>query len=121
MTYFDATSGTMVFEWAFPGPGPVSVVGAFNQWNQSAHPMRPVGGRWRTAITLREGIYQYGFAVRGMVFSDRESAHTDHRMGWPWSCAVCRAMCGLGTVHAQVSDKFLQNTEGATSVSTLYR
>lgn len=76
--------------------------------------MRLVDGLWCAEISLGLGTHRYGFAVRGMVFSDRQSAHREPGDVWPWSCAVCRERCGLGA-RPQDVDNFLQMSEGARS------
>lgn len=85
MTCIDARSGICRFEFRFPGPGPISVVGEFNQWSPRFHPMRFIDGAWRASVRLAPGRYRYGFDVRGAVFRDNEPVIQECAGGWPWS------------------------------------
>ena len=55
----------------------VSVVGDFNQWNASAHPMTREGGAWTTTLRLRPGRYLYKFVVDGQWMADPGDAPTE--------------------------------------------
>ena len=46
----------------------VSVVGGFNGWDPSRHPLSPTGetGVWEVVIPLGEGIWRYAFVVDGV-------------------------------------------------------
>jgi 1,4-alpha-glucan branching enzyme len=51
--------------WA-PQAGKVSLVGDFNKWNGSQHPMaRQADGAWRIEIILKHGHHRYLFEVDG--------------------------------------------------------
>jgi len=44
----------------------VALMGDFNHWDESKHPMRRMGkGRWEKTLTLAPGQYQYKFLVDG--------------------------------------------------------
>jgi 1,4-alpha-glucan branching enzyme len=49
----------------------VSLVGDFNQWNPSAHPMKQMPDRaWMISMELRHGHHRYGFLVDGVLTLD---------------------------------------------------
>ena len=54
----------------------VSVVGDFNNWNPSAHPMRRLkSGLYRITIELEAGgEYQFGYLVNGRQWHNEEQA-----------------------------------------------
>jgi 1,4-alpha-glucan branching enzyme len=54
-----------------PSATRVSVTGAFNGWNQDAHPMRrQADGSWVLEVTLPAGHHEYRFVVDGMPTLD---------------------------------------------------
>lgn len=50
-----------------PQASHVTVVGDFNNWNPSAHPMErtPTGGTWTVTVPLEAGRHEYSFVVDG--------------------------------------------------------
>jgi 1,4-alpha-glucan branching enzyme len=49
----------------------VALVGDFNQWNPSAHPMQPQPDRsWQLCVELRHGHHRYAFLVDGVLTLD---------------------------------------------------
>ena len=49
----------------------VSLVGDFNEWNPTAHPMKQQpDGAWFVSIDLRHGHHRYAFAVDGVLTLD---------------------------------------------------
>ena len=50
-----------------PGASRVTVAGTFNQWDQTATPLVPVGtdGVWTTTLALPVGQHQYAFVIDG--------------------------------------------------------
>lgn len=49
----------------------VSLVGDFNQWNPSAHPMRHMpDGAWLLTVELKHGHHRYAFLVDGVLTLD---------------------------------------------------
>lgn len=49
----------------------VSLVGDFNQWNPSAHPMTRMPDRsWLLRVELRHGHHRYAFLVDGVLTLD---------------------------------------------------
>jgi hypothetical protein len=55
------------FVFVAPGASQVTVVGSFNGWNPSAHPMQrtPTGGTWTVTVPLGAGRHEYSFVVDG--------------------------------------------------------
>lgn len=53
-----------------PGATAVSLVGDFNDWDETATPMRPVAGDgvWSVTVPLAPGRYRYSFLVDGMTW-----------------------------------------------------
>jgi len=44
----------------------VALMGDFNQWDETRHPMKRLGnGKWEKTLTLPAGHYQYKFLVDG--------------------------------------------------------
>lgn len=56
----------------YPGsvPGPVTLVGSFNQWNRFTRPLRRIDGEWRIEVFLPPGNYPYAFIIDGQVARD---------------------------------------------------
>ncbi len=49
----------------------VSVVGDFNQWNPTAHPMKRMPDRsWLLNVELKHGHHRYAFLVDGILTLD---------------------------------------------------
>ena len=49
----------------------VSLVGDFNQWNQTAHPMNRMPDRsWLLKVELKHGHHRYAFLVDGVLTLD---------------------------------------------------
>jgi 1,4-alpha-glucan branching enzyme len=56
----------VVFEYFDPSANIVTVTGDFNEWSQTARPMkRDAGGLWKVKVRLDPGSYQYKFVVNG--------------------------------------------------------
>lgn len=52
----------------------VFVVGDFNQWNETAHPMKMDSeGTWRKSIFVAPGAYEYKFLVNGKWENDQNN------------------------------------------------
>lgn len=56
-----------------------SVVGDFNDWNPTAHPMRPSadGTRLEVAVALPPGRHRYRIACDGVAIADEFNTHAD--------------------------------------------
>ncbi len=66
-----ATQKPVNFILLAPHAQAVSVVGDFNQWQPTAHPMkRHVDGSWQLFITLGHGHHRYAFLVDGVLSLD---------------------------------------------------
>jgi hypothetical protein len=53
-----------------PSARNVSVIGAFNAWNPTAHPMRRRGDEWTTTVYLPAGRVVYLFSVDRTIWLD---------------------------------------------------
>lgn len=61
-----AAAKLVSFEHFAPAARVVALVGDFNQWDSSKHPMKlGAGGQWQVAVRLKPGTYQYKFVVDG--------------------------------------------------------
>lgn len=71
----DRTQVTFVLPEGAPD-GPVSVVGDFNQWNPSAHPLTPRGDGTRAATVAlpARGIHSFRYLAAGDYWFDDEQA-----------------------------------------------
>lgn len=55
------------FTFEAPESENVSLVGDFNQWNSTTHPMKKTDqGVWKKAVFLEPGIYEYKFVADGV-------------------------------------------------------
>ena len=61
----DTVARAIVFEIDAPGAHRVALVGDFNAWDASAHPMTASAGRWELSVPLTPGRYTYAFIVDG--------------------------------------------------------
>ena len=60
-----------------PFASSVSLVGSFNQWDSTKHPMnKGIKGRWRIMVTLSQGTYEYRYIVDGDWENDTENPAT---------------------------------------------
>ncbi len=59
------------FSYSAQDAGAVFLVGDFNQWNESSHPMKKDGtGVWKKTVMLAPGVYEYKFVVDGQWQND---------------------------------------------------
>jgi 1,4-alpha-glucan branching enzyme len=62
------------FEIVAPEADTVFLVGDFNEWNVSAHPLRcNSNGTWNTSLKLAPGRYEYRFLIDGEWRNDPNS------------------------------------------------
>jgi hypothetical protein len=62
-----ASAAQVKFVLVAPQARQVTVVGDFNRWNPTAHPMErtPTGGTWTVTVPLEAGRHEYSFVVDG--------------------------------------------------------
>ena len=62
-----AVSGGVQFVLSVPTAKSVSLVGSFNGWSPTAHPMKTVGsnGLWEVVVPLAEGEHAFMYLVDG--------------------------------------------------------
>jgi 1,4-alpha-glucan branching enzyme len=66
--------GRIEFRFVRPAPGPVYLVGDFNDWNDGSHPMKQEeDGTWFLSLELPPGEYAYKFFSSGDWFNDPEA------------------------------------------------
>lgn len=67
--------GWVRFRFEVPVHQPVYLVGDFNQWNETAHPMdRAEDGGWVTTLWLKPGEYEYKYRT-GHEWHNDHAAH----------------------------------------------
>jgi 1,4-alpha-glucan branching enzyme len=65
------------FTMVAPGAHDVFLVGDFNGWNISSHPLKASNGIWKTSIELAPGRYEYRFLVDGEWRNDPKCTTLD--------------------------------------------
>jgi 1,4-alpha-glucan branching enzyme len=53
----------VTFVYADATVGPVYLLGSFNGWDPTGHPLRRVDGVWQVTVYLPAGVYPYLFAT----------------------------------------------------------
>ena len=67
----------------------VFLVGNFNQWNLSSHPLSPSNkGVWRISIPLSPGRYEYRFLVDGNWQNAQEPVECVPNGFGSWNCVL---------------------------------
>ena len=65
------------FSFSAPEAGKVSLVGEFNNWDSSKHPMKcDDNGLWTKTVMLEPGIYEYKFLADENWMTDTENQHS---------------------------------------------
>jgi len=65
------TLRTVNFICNAPQAQAVSLVGDFNEWNPTSHPMQPTPDKaWMTSVALKHGHHRYAFLVDGQLTLD---------------------------------------------------
>ncbi|HXX38984.1 MAG TPA: hypothetical protein VEP50_12705 [bacterium] len=64
----------VTFRYPGPAEGPLSIVGSFNHWDPTAHPLQHQGGEWRITVFLPAGTYPYAFVDGGRPGPDPDPA-----------------------------------------------
>ena len=85
-----AKSATKVeFEFFAPSAVKVAVVGNFNQWNCEKDLMKSDGtGRWKIALALPAGRYEYRYSVDGIWQNDQRPVECIPNAFGSWNCVV---------------------------------
>ncbi|MFH2064360.1 MAG: glycogen-binding domain-containing protein [Pseudomonadota bacterium] len=64
----------VTFKFVSPDSGSVSLVGNFNNWDKTSHPMtRKENGEWSATVILSEGTHQYKFLADNNWQQDPEN------------------------------------------------
>jgi len=65
------------FSFSAPEAGKVSLVGEFNNWDSSKHPMKcDDNGLWTKTVMLEPGIYEYKFLADENWMTDTKNEHS---------------------------------------------
>src|SRR5689334_14015173 len=59
----------------------VYLVGDFNNWNETSHPMQPVEGKWILALQLSPGKYEFKYLAGQSWYTDYHP-HQQCTSGW---------------------------------------
>ena len=77
------------FEFFAPSAVKVAVVGTFNQWNCEKDLMTcDSAGRWKTALTLPSGRYEYRYSVDGIWQNDQRPVECIPNAFGSWNCVL---------------------------------
>jgi 1,4-alpha-glucan branching enzyme len=66
----DSNMQPVLFRYPVRGPGPVALVGSFNNWDPRTHLLRRVDRDWRIIVYLPPGTYPYAFVTNGQLVRD---------------------------------------------------
>lgn len=67
----------ITFSFDAPKAEKVSLVGEFNNWNPSKHPMKcDPNGQWTKTVVLDPGIYEYKFVADEKWLPDTKNVHS---------------------------------------------
>lgn len=69
----DSSVQPVLFRYPARVPGPVALVGSFNNWNPRTHLLRRVDRGWRIIVYLPPGTYPYAFVTNGQLVRDPDS------------------------------------------------
>jgi 5'-AMP-activated protein kinase regulatory beta subunit len=66
----------ITFSFDAPKVANVSLVGEFNNWDPSKHPMKcNANGKWTKTVVLDPGIYEYKFVADENWVADPQNSH----------------------------------------------
>ena len=66
----DSDVHPVLFSYRARVPGPVALVGSFNNWDPRVHRLKRVGRDWRIVVYLPPGTYPYAFVTNGQLVRD---------------------------------------------------
>lgn len=77
----------VVFEYYAPHAKEVSLAGTFNAWHPSETLLkRERNGKWKTALTLPSGRYEYRYRVDGSWQNDQHPVECVPNAFGTWNC-----------------------------------
>ena len=79
----------VIFEYYAPMARRVHVAGTFNNWNLEACALRKDrSGKWKTALSLPPGRYEYRYLVDGIWENDQRPVECVPNAFGSWNCVV---------------------------------
>lgn len=77
------------FEFYAPEAQKVSVAGTFNDWNEEKAPLKKdASGKWKVALTLPAGRYEYRYLVDGLWQNDQRTVECIPNAFGTWNCVA---------------------------------
>jgi len=73
MIQIDLQVRTVTFVFDLARAQRVFVVGDFNDWNESSHPMSKEGDHWKLTAPLPPGEYEFKYLADGIWFNDQDA------------------------------------------------
>lgn len=79
----------VVFEYYAPQAQKVYLAGTFNEWNMENCPLkREPDGKWKLALSLPPGRYEYRYLVDGIWENDPRPVECIPNAFGSWNCVV---------------------------------
>ena len=79
----------VIFEYYAPSAGKVQLAGNFNGWDPSKAPLKKErDGRWKVALTLPAGRYEYRFWVDNNWQNDQKPMECVPNPFGTWNCVL---------------------------------
>ena len=76
-------------EFFAPEAKKVQIAGDFNNWNPEKAPLKKASdGKWRIALQLKPGRYEYRYFVDGNWQNDQRSVECVPNVFGTWNCVV---------------------------------
>ena len=77
------------FEFYAPEARKVSVAGSFNDWNATKAPLKKdANGKWKLALVLSPGRYEYRYFVDGVWQNDQRTVECIPNLLGTWNCVL---------------------------------
>ena len=87
--YSKLTEKESIFEFYAPEAKKVAIAGGFNNWSPENSPLKKeANGKWRTALKLKPGRYEYRFWVDGNWENDQRSTECVPNAFGTWNCVI---------------------------------
>jgi 1,4-alpha-glucan branching enzyme len=77
------------FEFYAPEAQKVSIAGTFNEWNEEKAPLKKdATGKWKLAMALPAGRYEYRYLVDGLWQNDQRAVECVPNAFGTWNCVL---------------------------------